>query len=34
MIRAEGKSVMAITAKEAWGLSSNLLDYPAENRLK
>jgi hypothetical protein len=34
MIRAEGKSVTAITAKEALGMSSNLLDYPAENRLK
>jgi len=30
----EAKSVMAITVKEAWAISSNLLDYPEENRLK
>jgi hypothetical protein len=26
--------VEAIAAKEAWATSSNLLDYPEENRLK
>jgi hypothetical protein len=30
----EAKSVMAITVKEAWAISSSLLDYPEENRLK
>jgi hypothetical protein len=25
---------MAITVKEAWAISSNLLDYPEENGLK
>jgi hypothetical protein len=30
----EGKSVVVITVKEAWVISSNLLDYPEENRLK
>jgi hypothetical protein len=25
---------MGITAREAWAMSSNLLDYPEENRLK
>jgi hypothetical protein len=34
VILAEAKSVLAITAKEAWAISSNLLDYPEENRLK
>jgi hypothetical protein len=34
VIPAEAKSVMAITMKEAWGMSSNLLDYPEENGLK
>jgi len=27
-------SLVAITVKEAWAISSNLLDYPEENRLK
>jgi uncharacterized membrane protein YwzB len=26
--------LVAITVKEAWAISSNLLDYPEENRLK
>jgi hypothetical protein len=34
VIPAETKSVMAITAKEAWAMPSNLLDYPKENGLK
>jgi hypothetical protein len=34
VIAAEAKSVMAITAKEAWAMPSNLLDYPKENGLK
>jgi hypothetical protein len=34
VIPAEAKSVMAITSKEAWAMSSNLLDYPEENGLK
>jgi hypothetical protein len=34
VIRAEAKSVMVITMKEAWAMSSNLLDYPEENGLK
>ena len=27
-------SLVAITVKGAWAISSNLLDYPEENRLK
>jgi len=34
VIPAEAKSVMVITMKEAWAMSSNLLDYPEENGLK
>jgi hypothetical protein len=30
----QGKLNQAITATEAWGMSSNLLDYPEENRMK
>jgi hypothetical protein len=33
-LSAKAKSVLAITVKEAWAISSNLLDYPEENRLK
>jgi hypothetical protein len=34
VIPAETKLVIAVAAKEAWATSSNLLDYPEENRLK
>jgi hypothetical protein len=34
VIPAEAKSVMVNTMKEAWALSSNLLDYPEESGLK
>jgi hypothetical protein len=34
-IECQGKlNQYAITVKEAWAMSSNLLDYPEENRLK
>jgi hypothetical protein len=34
VIVREAESVVAITVKEAWAISSNLLDNPEENRLK
>jgi hypothetical protein len=34
VIPAQAKSVMVITMKEAWAMSSNLLDYREENGLK
>jgi hypothetical protein len=33
-LSGEAKSVVAITEKEPWAISSNLLDYAEENRLK
>ena len=34
VIPAEAKSVMVITMKATWAMSSNLLDYREENGLK
>jgi hypothetical protein len=33
-LSGEAKSAVAITVKEGSAISSNLLDYPEENRLK